>query len=175
MKSILTVLMLITPIVMVLCSCTMEQHTKPKKVLTNQSDSLVPEIVPREYDPLYRQLSAWLDNFHEINKKQDYSEFNETVLGAHLLPADSNCGPILLDQMTMPGIMLTIDRLKHIGVKGITLVIGYPMLLPEFNDSDRYIAFYERVSNAIRKRNMKLLVEQNVLFVISFVYPKIFY
>lgn len=126
--------------------------------------------VPAEYTKLYSLLNTQLDYFEQANRS--YPPINsDFVFGAHLLVADSNRGPILFHFTTIIGVELTLYRFKRMGVQGITLVIGYPLLMPGFKDNQKYLTFYSKVARAVRKHGMKLLVELNVLFVNSELSP----
>ncbi len=78
--------------------------------------------------------------------------------------ADSDRGSVLLDPTTLPGVALTLDRFRELGVRGVTLAIGYPLLVRGFPDRRRYLDFYEAVARAARRRGMRVAVEQIVLF-----------
>lgn len=91
----------------------------------------------------------------------------QPLWGPYLLAADSNCGEILLTAARLENVKLTLDRFKAMGVDGISLAIGYPMLLPEFPRYREYREFYRAVAREIRNRRMKIMVEQIVLFVNS--------
>jgi hypothetical protein len=64
----------------------------------------------------------------------------------------------------MNWVNLSLDRFQELGMQGVTLNIGYPILMPSFPYSDRYLAYYEQVAAAVRERGMSLAVEQIVLY-----------
>jgi hypothetical protein len=130
---------------------------------------ITPSNVPAEYTNLYETLSQWLTSFDEINQGHAAKapDTQPPIFAAHLLAADANRGEVLLDSATMLSVEFTLKRMEQMGVTGITLVIGYPMFLPSFENSERYLEFYKKVAQAVRDRNMKLLVEHNVLFLNS--------
>ncbi len=127
--------------------------------------------VPDELVPLYQTLSNWLDQFQQTNQERGSPADTAPIFGAHLLAADSNRGKVLLSPLTKVAVRLLLRRFDRMGVSGITIVIGYPTLLPHYDPAGRYLAFYKWVAKAVRQRGMKLLVEHNVLFVNSVFSP----
>jgi hypothetical protein len=65
----------------------------------------------------------------------------------------------------MPAVDAWLDRFHAIGIRGVTLGIKIPMLLPEFGpDGDAYTAFFAAVADHARARGMTVDVELGVLF-----------
>jgi hypothetical protein len=112
---------------------------------------------------LLEPLRQWTSEFGSTVSRH-VQQARPPVFGAHLLVADSNRGPALLDQTTLPGVLLTLDRFRELGIRGVTLAIGYPLLVNGFPDGRRYLKFYAAVARAVRQRGMRLAVEQIVLF-----------
>lgn len=118
--------------------------------------------VPAEYQPMYETLRAELGAPVAVRPA---AQGPSPVWGAHLLVADSNRGPILLSTRTMQGVELVLDRFKELGIEGVSVAIGYPLLTPTRNpESQRYLDFYKAVAAQVRARGMKFTVEQNVLY-----------
>lgn len=120
--------------------------------------------VPPEYVELYGLLESWLQSFEEPVEKRPPRGAARPKFGVHLLVADSNRGPLLLRSGEMVGVELTLDRFLDMGVKGISLAIGYPLLVDGFPDASRYLEFYKQVAGAVRERGMSLAVEQIIVF-----------
>jgi len=64
----------------------------------------------------------------------------------------------------MSAVRLYLDRLKELGVDGVTIPIGYPLYTPGFPRYDAYVQFYKQVAQEVRKRGMTLAVESSVIF-----------
>jgi hypothetical protein len=127
----------------------------------------VPSAVPTSYACLYRALDSQLGRFGKKVRRVSARRKSAPIFGAHLLVADSNRGPALLAPETLPGVEITLDRLQELGIKGITLAIGYPLLTSDFPNAGSYVAFYQSVAQAVQRRGMTLAVEQIILFVNS--------
>jgi len=50
------------------------------------------------------------------------------------------------------------------GVQGITIAIGYPLLDPSFPNSAQYLNYFEQVVSMVHSRGMKVLIESQILF-----------
>ena len=120
--------------------------------------------VPHAEARIYAQQEAWLAEYAERVAARSPGARSRPVFGAHLLTADSNRAGALLQPDALAWAELSLDRFAALGIRGVTLNLGYPMLLPEFPDSARYLAYYEAVTAAVRKRAMTLAVEQTVLY-----------
>lgn len=64
----------------------------------------------------------------------------------------------------MPSIRQTLDSLRDMGVKGITLSVNYPVLKPTFPHSPEYLDFYREVSEEIKRRGLTLIIENTTSF-----------
>jgi hypothetical protein len=91
--------------------------------------------------------------------------------GAELLVANCNRGRQLLDPRAFEGTKLELTRLQDLGVRAVTVCIGFPLLYRPFfdfngdhDDYQRFIDFYHRLSDEVHRRNMKLIVESSILF-----------
>jgi len=82
-----------------------------------------------------------------------------TAFGTELLVANINRGEILFTAQAFSATVLTLDRLKGLGVKAVALNIQYPILLPSFPRSSDYLNFYRRVVSEIKKRNFVSVIE----------------
>jgi hypothetical protein len=113
---------------------------------------------------IFAQQTDWLAQYRKSVAGRTAAGPSAPSFGGHLLTADSNRATALLQPDAMRWVELSLDRFQEMGMTGVTLNIGYPMLLPEFPDSARYLAFYRDVAKAVRKRRMSLAVEQTVLY-----------
>ena len=86
------------------------------------------------------------------------------MAAAELLNANGNLGPALLAPGAMAGVNAVLDQFLHLGIKGVTVEICFPMLLPSFPNSLGYLSFYAQVAAAVRQRHMILAVEENPAF-----------
>ena len=84
---------------------------------------------------------------------------HKTLYGSELLSADGNLGSRLLAPDTMSGVIIELNAFKAMGMKEVTVAIRYPLLIPTFPNSSRYLAFYENVSQQIHSRGMVMDVE----------------
>jgi len=86
------------------------------------------------------------------------------VMGAELLAANGNLGTSLLRPGVLDGINLTLDRFRAMGIRGVTVELGFPLLLSSFPNHAQYLAFYEKVAAAVRAHGMLLSIEENAIF-----------
>ena len=117
--------------------------------------SPIPGAVLLIYDELANKLREI-----ELYIATDWSgQSYPTAFGTELLVANSNRGEILLTEQTFSTTVLTLDRLKGLGVKAVALNIQYPILFPSFPRSSDYLTFYRRVVLEIKKRNFISVIE----------------
>jgi len=124
----------------------------------------MPVVVPPEQVKIHMQQREWLESYRNAVEAHASAAPSRPVFGAHLLTADSNRGDALLQSDAHKWVDISLDRFREMGVTGITLNIGYPMLLPSFPDSAKYLDYYRYVADAVHKRGMTLTVEQIVLY-----------
>jgi len=91
-------------------------------------------------------------------------ETGSPIFGAELLPANSNRGAALLSPNTMQAVTLYLDRLKELGVGGVTFPVGFPLYTPSFPNYSAYVQFYKQVVQEVRKHGMVVEIESSVLF-----------
>ncbi len=120
--------------------------------------------VPSDEAHIYTQQEAWLDTYRAAVKSQSPGIQSRPAFGGHLLTADSNRAQALLQSDAMYWVRLSLDRFQELGIRGVTLNIGYPIFKPGVPASDQYLAYYKQVAREIRKRGMTLAVEQIVLY-----------
>jgi hypothetical protein len=120
--------------------------------------------VPPEQASIYDQQRRWLADYRAAVDANSPGVQSRPVFGGHLLTADSNRAGALLQPDAMKWVELSLDRFEQLGMRGVTLNLGYPLLMPWFSDSDRYLEYYKKVARAVRRRGMLLAVEQIVLY-----------
>ncbi|MDE1860182.1 MAG: hypothetical protein KGH72_00510 [Candidatus Micrarchaeota archaeon] len=120
--------------------------------------------VPSSWVSLYSELNQSLDNFSQTLGNVSSKPNHTTIYGAELLAADANSGTSLLNPQAMASVNRQLNALQAMGVNGVTVDISFPLFLPNFPNSSRYIAFYKQVAQAIHSRNMTMVVEYHVIF-----------
>ena len=142
----------------------------PQPSVTQPPVETSPEIgysVPSEYQRLYQEISDKLDTFDTYLNSLSNGTENQITFGAELLPANGNQGERLLTDENYRGTIFYMDALQSLGVQGVKIAISYPLLAPDFPNSDRYLEYYQKVAQELRKRNMKVLVAIGNLFIDS--------
>ena len=112
--------------------------------------------VPPEYQALYGELQNKLIDVDKYIGQQWDGAKHPTAFCTELLIADGNRGELLLQPQVLTGLALTLDRLQTFGFKTVAVSVGYPLFVPTFPRSAEYIAFYKKVFQEIRKRNMRV-------------------
>jgi hypothetical protein len=119
--------------------------------------------VPRQYRELYHELD---DKLRQLSRALHIGAKtrSNTAFGVELLVANSNRGEILLTDRVLRATVLTLDRLKDLGIKSVSLSIQYPILLRSFPRSAEYRRFYQQVVREIRNRGFVLIIEIGTIF-----------
>ncbi len=120
--------------------------------------------VPAEYAQLYSTLQTQLDNYSAYLSSIDTHAHYPVIFGTELLAANGNRGTALLAPGTLQGVILYLNRLQEMGIRGVTVEIGYPLYTPSFPNYQNYVQFYKQVAQEVRNRGMKLNVESSVMF-----------
>ncbi|UCH51403.1 MAG: hypothetical protein JSV54_01130 [Chloroflexota bacterium] len=114
--------------------------------------------IPAEYQPLYEEISQKLEAFDiYLDSHWDGTKSN-VIFGAELLPANGHQGEKLLTEENYKGTLAYLNGLQSLGINGVKIAISYPILAPDFPDSDRYLEYYKDLAQELRKRDMKILV-----------------
>ena len=124
----------------------------------------VHNVVPSEYRRLYDEISGKLDTFDKYLNSHSNGTENQITFGAELLPANGHQGEKLLTEENYRGTLVYLDALQSLGIQGVKISINYPLLAPDFPDSDGYLEYYKNLAWELRKRNMKMLVAIGNLF-----------
>jgi hypothetical protein len=120
--------------------------------------------IPKKYKSLYSELDQKLQEIdRHLIKIWDGQKYS-TAFSVELIVANSHRGEALLREDTFTAILLTLDRLKSLGVKGMMVGVLYPLFNPSFPHSNDYMNFYKRLASEIRKRGFVLIVETTSIF-----------
>jgi len=124
----------------------------------------VPGQVPEPYRVIYRELESELSQLNPILAAPGGRKSGPTAFGVELLVANSNRGADLLNAQVLQATTLTLDRLKQIGVKSVSLSIQYPILTRSFPETPAYREFYRKVAAEARQHGLLLVVEMGTMF-----------
>jgi len=120
--------------------------------------------IPTEYQPLYEEISQRLETFDTYLDSHWNGARSNVIFGAELLPANGHQGEKLLTEENYKGMLAYLDGLQSLGIDGVKIAISYPLLAPDFPNSDRYLEYYKNLAQELRKRDMKILVAIGNLF-----------
>ena len=120
--------------------------------------------IPTGYQKTYIALEKKLDDFDGYLNSNWDGKKHDVIFGSQLLVANAHRGKELLTRKSYKGILLYLDRLQSLGIQGVTISIGYPILAADFPNSGKYVSFYEKLAQEIRNRGLKLHVETGILF-----------
>lgn len=118
--------------------------------------------VPVPYQSLVATLQAQVSAF--AADAGPTSSSRRTVMAGCLLAADGNLGASLLTPLGLSHALTMLRSMKQLGLRGVMLEVGFPLLLPTFPNSGGYTAFYQRVASMIHTDGMTLSVELNPVF-----------
>ncbi|MDR7520363.1 MAG: hypothetical protein QN131_00190 [Armatimonadota bacterium] len=119
---------------------------------------------PPEFADLYAALEGRLQVISRAVVARWDGERHPVVFAAELLAANGNRGEQLLTDRAWQGVLVNLDRLQRLGARGIVVKIGYPLLVPTFPRAADYLAFYTRLAQEIRRRNLVLLAKTTAIF-----------
>ena len=120
--------------------------------------------VPPKYKAVYDTYVAGLKRYNAYLDRTAGSKQNDVAFGAELLAANSNRGEALLEPRSLHSIEIALDRFKEMGLRGVTVAIGYPILTDDVPHSKEYLDFYKSVAQMVHKKGMLLCVKLHVLF-----------
>jgi hypothetical protein len=122
----------------------------------------VPAKVPEAYRAIYRELEAELSRLNPIMAAQG-RQSGPTIFGVELLADNRNPGAELLNEQVLQTTVLTLDRLKQIGVTSVSFCIPYPILTRSFPETPAYTEFYRKLAAEVRQRGLLLVVEMGTM------------
>lgn len=128
-----------------------------------QGQASVPQMYLATYDELSSNLSD-LEAQGSAGVVDPVGVPGGPVMAGAINLADDNRGTSLLEPEVLPEIADELDTFADLGMEGVTLQVGYPMLLPSFPNSGAYLSFYEHVSQMVAAHQMTLLVELQPVF-----------
>lgn len=123
----------------------------------------VPAQVPETYRAVYRELESELSQLNPILAAPWGRKTGATAFGVELLAANRNPGEDLLNAQVLQATALTLDRLKQIGVKSVSLSIQYPILTRSFPETPAYREFYRKLAAEVRQRGLLLVVAMGTM------------
>jgi hypothetical protein len=89
------------------------------------------------------------------------------VFSAELLMANAKRGDSLLNDTSPVGVQTELDRLSHLGVRGVAVSIGFPIFYMPYHRSygeyRGYLEFYKWLAGEVRARKLKLIVESGIV------------
>jgi len=122
-----------------------------------------PPAVPGEFEDLYSLLGHTMEEFVAQLGPCERSQ-DGPIFGAELLVANGNRGERLLEPATSEAVQLSLDRFEELGLRGVTLQISTPLLLPDYPRNDEYAQFFKEVAREVHQRSMTLVVETGPVF-----------
>lgn len=123
----------------------------------------VPGEVPSRFTSLSAELSETLDQFDRYLDALP-SRRTGVIFGGEVLPANTHRGEDLLSEASYDGCVLYIDRLRALGVGGVSVMMAYPVLNDGFPRSAEYWAFYRRLAGDVKARGLRLHVKVGPIF-----------
>lgn len=122
-----------------------------------------PGPVPAQYQSTYDILASQVQAFASVAGSPPPR--SDTVVGSGLPPADGNAmNPDVLQGDALAKSTQMIGLMKAIGETGVTIQVGFPLLVNSFPDSSTYTSFYRLVAEVVHQEGMVLTVELNPVF-----------
>jgi len=126
-----------------------------------------PPPVPAAFQDLYTSLDTQLNSFNTtLNSRWNGVKY-PVIFSAGLWNANANTGPQMLNPGFLAGVQAELQELKAMGVQGVTVGVGFPMLYEPFFSShsqyEQFVAFYQSVAASVRALGLKLIVDNECL------------
>ena len=119
--------------------------------------------IPAQYQSQYSSVQNLLNQFN-ASLGPAPSSSNSFTYATELLPANGNQGPALFDANNLNGVEKNLQALKAMGVKGVTIAVGYPLLDPTFPNSTQYLQYFKTVVSMCHQDGFTVDIESQVLF-----------
>jgi hypothetical protein len=131
--------------------------------------------VPAQYVSLYDQLRRYVTNADGLISGQGNGTVYPVNYADELLTADTNAGPGILTISERQMMMAELDGEVSLGVKAVTVEIGFPVFDPNFyifngqsaaqaqQTVQTWLDYYQTMAQAIHSRGLKIIVESNPL------------
>jgi len=149
--------------VLVFLPCLLVSTSIFSPVAASQAVKQYDMSVPSEYQAAYSGVQNILDSFNS-SLGANPGTGRAAVFATELLTANGNRGPALLQANNLASVEANLNGLQAMGVQGVTLAIGYPLLDPSFPNSAQYLTYFEQVVSMAHAHGMKVLVESQILF-----------
>ena len=132
------------------------------------SASTPPPPVPPAFQDVYTNLNNYLVSFNSTLNSQWNGVKYPVLFTANLYDADANGGPqVVANNNCLTDVEVQLQELKAMGVQGVMVQVGFPMLYAPFFSSQsqyqQFVTFYENVAAAVRAQGLKLLVDSEAL------------
>jgi hypothetical protein len=131
--------------------------------------------VPTQYQSLYNQLQGYInDDDKQISAGWDGSSYPVNY-AAELITADTNAGPGILQASTQKVMIEELDGELALGVKAVTVEIGFPVFDQNFymfngqsavqaqQSVQTWLNYYQSLASTIHSQGLKMIVESNPL------------
>jgi hypothetical protein len=131
--------------------------------------------VPAQYASLYNQLEGYVTTDDKLVSSQWDGTVYPVNYAAELLTADTNAGPGILTSSERQMMTAELDGEVSLGVKAVTVEIGFPVFDPNFyifngqsaaqaqQTVQNWLDYYVNLAQAIHSRGLKMIVEANPL------------
>lgn len=141
-----------------LCGC--ERETPQPERDDDNGGAAVPGEYRALYDELDRELADMEDRLSAVGERPA----GDTIYSAELIVANGNRGESLLRPSASLAVEKTLDSMESLGISGVTVSIGYPLLCPGYPRHEEYLDFYMETAAEIRERGLALIVDSTTLF-----------
>ena len=132
------------------------------------SASTPPPPVPAAFQDLYTSLDSSLSSFNTTLNSQWNGVKSPVLFSAQLWNANANTGPQLVNTNSIASIQAQLQELKAMGVKAVTVAVGFPMLYEPFFSSQaqyqQFVTFYQSVAASVRAQGLTLIVDDECLW-----------
>lgn len=119
--------------------------------------------VPSQYQSQYSSVQSLLNQFNS-SLGPSPSIVNNFTYAAELLPANGNQGTALFNANNLNNVETNLKALKTMGVKGVTIALGYPLLDPTFPNNQQYLQYFKTVVSMCHQEGIIVDIESQVLF-----------
>jgi chitodextrinase len=123
--------------------------------------------VPSVFQALYTSLDNYLVNFNTTLNSEWNGVKYPVLFTASLYDANANSGPEMINSASVAAIQAQLQELKAMGVQGVTVEIGFPMLYEPFFSSQtqyqQFVTFYQNLAASVKALGLKLIVENECL------------
>ena len=127
-----------------------------------------PPPVPPDFQDLYTALDNSLSSFNTTLNSQWNGVKYPVIFSAQLWDANANSGPQLVNPNSLVAVQAQLQELKAMGVEGVSVEVGFPMLYEPFFSSEsqyqQFVAFYQSVAASVRAQGLKLVVLNTTLW-----------